>query len=122
MVNKSSKPSAFSIPAQLSPLISELSKIYSPENHELIIAVLTELIARLSPNDPLTNPIPDNLIKADEITSDDADIKSWDDLLNFTVYVDTEIYSPNEPSEAIADLEVTPETVMVIAHQEATDT
>jgi hypothetical protein len=81
---------------------------------------LTELIARLKPSDPLTNPIvPDHLINAYEITSDDADIKSWDDLLNFTVYVDTEIYSPKEPSEAIADPEVTPETVMVIAPQEA---
>jgi hypothetical protein len=118
----SSKPSAFSIPVEISPLISELSRIYSPQNHELITEVLTELIARLIPNDPLTNPIaPDNLINADEISTDDVDIKSWDDLLNFTVYIDTEIYSPNEPSEAIADPEVTPETVMVIAPQEAID-
>jgi hypothetical protein len=117
-------PPDFSIPEELSPLIRELSKIYNHENHEMVIEVLTELISNLNHQDPLpnlieSNFIPDNFIKADEITSDDADVKSWDDLLNFTVYVDTEIYSPNEPSEAIADLETVPETVMLIAHEAA---
>ncbi|AFY74211.1 hypothetical protein Syn7502_02202 [Synechococcus sp. PCC 7502] len=121
---KDSQPEFF-IPIELRTLIEELSSLYSPENHGAIAEVLEELISRLKQTDSKPNLASSfsnsNLINNAEIGSDAADVKSWEDLLNFTVYVDTEIYSPNESSEAISDPEVSPEQVVVIAHEEATD-
>lgn len=125
MVKNIAKPSPidfidFPIPEALSPLIQELSEIYTPESHGVILAALTELISVLKYPNPTSTPnfISSNLIS--EKNSSDDDVKSWEDLLNFTVYVDTEIYSPNESDQAIADPESS-STVMVIAHAEATD-
>ncbi len=120
MSTNNSKLADFPIPRELSLLIRELSEIYTPENHGAIAQVLTELIARLKQTEPVPN-LAANLISSsliNEESSSDDDVKSWEDLLNFTVYVDTEIYSPNELEEAIAE----PESVNVITHQEATDT
>lgn len=96
----------FPIPLGLHTLVEEICELYNSATATKIQEGLEFLIAQLK------QPAPSE----SEIEKDYADIKSWEDLLNFKVYIDTEIYSPNEPPP-----EILPPPVIVVAHQEATN-
>jgi len=124
----------FPIPKELLPLVKDLIELYSYQTQGAIAKALQELITNLKadPNfQPLPHSLPDTDLPAptlpiaiaseeEEESDDNNNLKSWEDLLNFTVYVDTEIYS-HEDRGAIAEPELSPAEVIVVTHEEATE-
>lgn len=102
------KQPSFPIPPALDAMVQEICELYNPTTKATIHEVLQSLIFNLK-QPPVA--------QESQIEKDYADIKSWEDLLNFKVYIDTEIYSPNEP---LPHPEISPESVIVVAHQAAT--
>ncbi len=111
---------SFPIPKELLPLVKELSELYSHHTQSAIAKTLQELITNLKA-DPnfLYSPVAYTQVLPDS-PDEDNNLKSWEDLLNFTVYVDAEIYS-HEDRGAIAEPELSPAEVIVVTHQEATE-
>ncbi|MFN3926789.1 MAG: hypothetical protein ACK4QL_05595 [Pseudanabaenaceae cyanobacterium] len=80
-----------SVDAELAPLVQELQGLWQAGLKSTVREELAELIAKLKQDKPLIANLPE----------DNADyVKSWGEILNLQVYVDTEIYGdrPLEPT------------------------
>jgi hypothetical protein len=98
---------------RLAPLIKEILHLWERGEHTAIINGLNQLITELQINDPKTEFLGNKDLLTPEGQPDDY-VKSWQEILNVEMYVDTQIYGDRELPV------VTPNTL--IQHAEGTET
>ncbi|MDX2256246.1 MAG: hypothetical protein NW214_12075 [Pseudanabaenaceae cyanobacterium bins.39] len=123
------------IPKELENSIQEIISLYKhPQYQQHIINALQGLITigQTNPKDRIyksshtvnTSPDPQGSLNNGSLTEDDESgfLRSWDDLLNFQVYVDTDIYGELDPRPpALKEIEQIAENETIIQHGEATE-
>ncbi len=94
-----------SVNAELAPLVQELQKLWESGESRAIRNALTQLISDLTADMSVIANLPE----------DEADyVKSWGEILNVQMYVDTEIYGDRQ-------LDFPEEHQTVIQHEQATE-
>jgi hypothetical protein len=122
---------AITIPKALEMPIQEIISLYQqPQYQQKIINILQDVLT-LSQNQPnislnRANPHLKQSLPPSNSNSTDEDesgfLRSWDDLLNFQVYVDTDIYGELDPRPpALVEIEPNGDSETVIQHTEATE-
>ncbi len=111
------------IPQELTEVVQELVYLYSKGYQDAVMEALSNLLSVLKRDfglDITDNHLLEKTI-ADDIPTEDylGFLKSWQDILGFQVYVDTDIYGSldNTPANPITE-EVEPK---VVKHDEATE-
>lgn len=104
-----------SVPEELAPILQELCLLYSKGDRDAVKDGLLALIANLKLDGELSQANYQSLPVEDE--GKDNFLKSWHDILDLRVYVDTEIYGTldHSPPEKVTELG------NVVKHQEAAD-
>ncbi|PZO41174.1 MAG: hypothetical protein DCF19_10615 [Pseudanabaena frigida] len=114
------------VPNELALIIREIINLYQYHlNKKEIVDALRHLISTTKEgidysslkNQALTN-YPGNL----EVENDADFLKSWDDIFNVQVYIDTDIYGELDPRPpALVEIEHSNDSETVIQHTEATE-
>lgn len=96
------------VDAELAPLVQEIQKLWLSGESVAIRNGLTQLIADLSADMSVIANIPKD-------TEDGSDyVKSWSEILNVQMYVDTDIYGDRQ-------LNIANDSETVIQHEQATE-
>jgi len=96
------------VDAELAPLVQEIQKLWLSGESMAIRNGLTQLIADLSADMSVIANIPDEAEDASDY------VKSWGEILNVQMYVDTDIYGDRQ-------LNIANDSETVIQHEQATE-
>lgn len=78
-----------SVPKQLAPMVEELSSLYGKDQRDRVIAGLCSLVAYLKSGVTTLDDGQDEDLQSDSYLTF---LKSWQEILDVQVYVDTDIY------------------------------
>ncbi len=123
------------VPQELAPLMRDIIRIYENGSKQAVIDTLNQLpnLIKLAKKDsqadePQITSLWKSIAERDlEITTDDESeedfLKSWDDIFNMQVYIDTEIFGELDPRPPALTEPESMQTIgdTVIEHTEATE-
>jgi hypothetical protein len=85
-----------SVPKQLVPMLEELSNLYAKDRKDAVVAGLCSLVAHLTGGiSPIDDKKTSSSARIEENLHDESYVtflKSWQEILDVQVYVDTDIY------------------------------
>lgn len=118
------------VPKELASLLQEIVNLYHHHHNQLaVIDALNDLITatKAGKNYPLSqnqvSPLLQDSLDNQEMESETDFLKSWDDIFNVQVYIDTDIYGELDPRPpALVEIESgNNDGETIIQHTEATE-
>ncbi|MFN5727963.1 MAG: hypothetical protein ACK48D_14790, partial [Pseudanabaena sp.] len=113
------------IPKELALTIKEIISLYKNHNQKKIIESLENLISTVKRGADKTF-LTDRSLGSDqnnlETENEEEFLKSWDDIFNVQVYIDTEIFGELDPRPpALVELDNSNDNETIIQHTDATE-
>ncbi len=99
-----------SVPKQLVPMVEELCSLYGKEKRDRVIAGLCSLVAYLKGRITTLEDAQDEELQSDSYITF---LKSWQEILDVQVYVDTDIYGTLDSDSIEGELNCVPEPQVV---------
>jgi len=113
------------VPKDLALSIQEIIYLYHHHNKQNIIEDVRKMILAVKEDKDypiLKNPNLTSYTNSSELENDDDFRKSWDDIFNVQVYIDTEIFGELDPRPpALTEINSSIDSETVIQHTEATE-
>ena len=113
------------VPKELALYIQEIIRLYKKHNKQNIIESLKTLISTVK-RDTEVQSFAGLSLGSDqnnlEIVNEEAFLKSWDDIFNVQVYIDTDIFGELDPRPpALVELDNSNDNETIIQHTDATE-
>lgn len=113
------------VPKELALSIQEIIYLYHHHNKQNIIETVRKMILAVKEDKDypiLKNQNLTSYTNSSELENDDDFRKSWDDIFNVQVYIDTEIFGELDPRPpALTEINSSIDSETVIQHTEATE-
>ncbi len=112
------------VPKELASTIREVINLYKDHSHKNIIDSLKAVILNTRKDQSLVSPNypSDSEIKSSEVESEGDFLKSWDNIFNVQVYIDTDIFGELDPRPpALLETQNIDNSETVVQHTDATE-